>query len=136
MSRIATLVVAALVAGTVVAQPGPGMMGPGMMGPGMMGGYGYGYGLDAMPEQRTKMADIQQRLAQQHWSLMGKMHQQGYQANGLYRSGKLDEQAARKSYEEMEASHDQMFESWLQAQKEMDALLTPEQRQLQRWNGR
>ena len=148
MKRITFLAVAVLLAGTALAQPGPGMMGgygmgPGMMGgygmghgmmggygmgPGMMGGYGYGYGVDLSPEQRTKMSEIQQTLAQQHWDLMGKMRQQGYRMN-FYRDGKLDEQAARKAYEGMAASQKEMFESWLQAQKQMDGLLTPEQRQ-------
>lgn len=157
MKRIAVFAIAALLAGTALAQAGPGMMGPGMMGgygmgpgmmggygmgpgmmgSGMMGGYGYGYGLDLNPDQQAKMSDIQQRLAQQHWDLMGKMHQQGYRMN-FYRDGKLDEQAARKAYEAMATSHKEMFESWLQAQKQIDALLTPEQRQkLQRgWPGR
>ena len=108
---------------------GPGMMGPGMMGPGMMGGYGYGNMPDLSPEQRAKMLEIQQRVSQQHWDIMGKMHQQGYGANDPYRAGKLDEQTARKNFETMTGFHRQMFESWLQAQKEMDALLTPEQRQ-------
>jgi len=121
---------------------GPGMMGPGMMGPGMMGGmmhgYGYGYGVDLTPEQRSKVLDIEQRFAQQNWDLMGKMHQQGYRGPQVYRDGKFDEQAARKNYEAMEVSRKQMFETWLKAQKEMDALLTPDQRQkMQRgWQGR
>ena len=159
MKRISLLVAAAaLFSGAALAQPGPGMMGPGMMGYGMMGGYGMGpgmmgpgmmgygygmgpgmmgpgmmggydyYGLDLSPEQRAKISDIRQRLAQQHWDLMGKMHQQGYRMS-FYRDGKLDEQAARKGYETMAASHKEMFESWLQAQKQVDAVLTAEQRQ-------
>ena len=105
---------------------GPGMMGQGMMGPGM---HGFGYGVDLTPEQRAKMLEIEQRFAQQHWDLMGKMHQQGYRGAQVYRDGKFDEQAARKNYQATDAAHKQMFETWLKAQKEMDALLTPDQRQ-------
>lgn len=115
---------------------GSGMMGPGMMGPGMMGGYGY-TGVSLTPEQQSKMLEIQKKLDQQRWDLMGKMHQQGYQGMHAYKDGKFDEAGARKQYEVMSALHKQMFELMIQGQKEMDALLTPEQRkQLQQPWGR
>jgi len=54
----------------------------------------------------------------------------------IYRGGKFDEQAARKAYDTMEKTHRQMFENSLDAQKRIDALLTPQQRQqLERWRG-
>ena len=149
------MVVMFAIAGTATAQQygyghammggygmGHGMMGQGMMGqgmgPGMMHGSGYGYGVDWTPGQRAKILEIEQRVAQQHWDLMGKMHQQGYRGAQVYRDGKFDEQAARKNYDAMEASRKQMFEAWLTAQKEMNALLTVDQRQtMQRhWQGR
>ena len=119
---------------------GPGMMGPGMMGPGMMGpgmmGRGWGnnwYGLDLSADQQTKLSAVQQELSQRQWELMGRMHQQSYRMQNFYRDGKFDEQAARKNFEAMNALHKDMFESWLQAQKQMDSILTREQReQLQR----
>ena len=126
---------------------GPGMMGgygPGYgMGPGMMGGYGgyggyRGYGVDLSPEQRAKIADIQQELGRKQWGLMEKMHEEGgpmYQAFG---SGAFDEKAARKAYETMAEAQKQMFEASLQMRKKLDAVLTPEQReQMGRgWRGR
>lgn len=123
---------------------GPGMMGgygPGSgMGPGMMGGYGpgFGYGMDLTDEQRDKIAEIRQELADKHWELMGKMHRQGgpmYQAFG---AGPLDEKAARKAFEEMAAAQKQMFELSLQARKRIETVLTPEQREQMRrgWRGR
>ena len=132
---------------------GPGYgMGPGMMGgyggygmgPGMMGGYGpggyggYGYGVDLSPEQRAKIADVQQELGRKQWGLMEKMHEEGgpmYQAFG---SGAFDEKAARKAYETMAEAQKQMFEASLQMRKKIDAVLTPEQReQMGRgWRGR
>ena len=139
---------------------GPGMMGgyggygmgPGMMGgyggygmgPGIMGGYGpggyggYGYGVDLSPEQRAKIADVQQELGRKQWGLMEKMHEEGgpmYQAFG---SGAFDEKAARKAFETMAEAQKQMFEASLQMRKKIDAVLTPEQReQMGRgWRGR
>jgi Spy/CpxP family protein refolding chaperone len=123
---------------------GPGMMGgygPGAgMGPGMMGGYGpgYGYGLNLSDEQRAKISEIQQELAQKHWELMGRMHQQGGPMSQAFGPGPIDEQAARKAYEQMAEARKGMFELSLQARKRIDAVLTPEQReQMGRgWRGR
>lgn len=128
---------------------GPGMMGgyggygmgPGMMGgygghhmgPGMMGGYGgyggYGYGIGLSPDQRAKMADIQQEFSRKQWELMEKMHEEGGPMYQGFGPGAFDEKAARKGYEVMADAHKQMFESQLQARKKMDAVLTPEQRE-------
>ena len=128
---------------------GPGMMGgyggygPGYgMGPVMMGGYGPGgyggYGVDLSPEQRAKIADVQQEFGRKQWGLMEKMHEEGgpmYQAFG---SGAFDEKIARKAYETMAEAQKQMFEASLQMRKKIDAVLTPEQReQMGRgWRGR
>jgi Spy/CpxP family protein refolding chaperone len=148
--------VAAIAVGTaVLAQPGPGYgpgsgMGPGMMGgygmgPGMMGGGGMGpgmmgggmgpgmmggalYGLELTDEQRTKITEIRRELFGKHWEQMGKIHLQGSPMDEAYASGKFDEKAARKAFEAMNEAHKQMFEASLQAQKRIDALLTPAQR--------
>ena len=147
-----------LVAGVVAAQPygmGPGMMngyGPGAgygmgagmmggpggygMGPGMMGGFGgeaYA-GLDLSPEQRAKIAEIQQASAKAQWQLMGSMHEQGYRMYGNAGPGAFDEAAARKSFESMSETRKAMFETQLEARKKVDAVLTPQQReQLRRY---
>jgi Spy/CpxP family protein refolding chaperone len=119
---------------------GPGMMGGYGMGPGMMGGYGpgYGYGLNLSDDQREKISEIQQELAQKHWELMGTMHRQGGPMSQALGPGPIDEQAARKAYEAMAAAQKQMFELSLQTRKRIDAVLTPEQReQMGRgWRGR
>lgn len=137
---------------------GPGMMwgdGPGYgMGPGMMGGYGPGYGrgygmgrgmwgyggylegLNLSEEQRTKISEIQHEQFGKHWALMGAMHQQGGPMQEAYASGKFDEKAARKAFDAMSDLRKQMFEASLQAQKRIDALLTPEQREQLRTGGR
>ena len=123
---------------------GSGMMGgygPGYgMGPGMMGGYGpgYGYGPDLGAEQGAKISAIQQELAQKHWELMGRMHQQGGPMYEAFGPGPIDEKAARKAFETMAEAQTQMFELSLQARRRIDAVLTPEQReQMGRgWRGR
>ena len=100
---------------------GPGMMGgygPGYgMGPGMMwgnGGYGgcggYGYGLNALNLSDAQRAKIE----------------------------KIQSEASRSQWEIMNKMHEAVSQSWQEAQKKIDAVLTKEQRdQLNRgWRGR
>jgi Spy/CpxP family protein refolding chaperone len=113
---------------------GPGMMGgwgPGYgMGPDMMwGGGGWGYGIELSAEQRAKIADIQQEVAQQRWQLMELMHAAGGPMYQAFAGGDFDEQAARKAYDAMSEARKQMFEASLEARKRINAVLTPEQRE-------
>ncbi len=147
-----------LVAGTALAQPyggGPGMMGgygggyggghgmgPGMMG-GPGGGYGGGYGTGMMggwgvedyaalkltPEQKKQITAIQQDSRKAMWQMMGTMHEQGYHMHDLLGPSAVDEAAARKSFEQMQATQKAMFELQLDAQKKINAVLTAEQRE-------
>jgi Spy/CpxP family protein refolding chaperone len=148
--RTWTIAVAAvlLAAGAAVAQPygmGRGSMGYGM-GAGPMGGWGmdgYGMGgpgmrwdndaaydgLDLTAEQRKKITDIRYENSKAAWQLMGQMHEQGYRMHGMFGPGALDEAAARKSYQAMADMHKAMFELRLEAQKKIDAVLSPEQRE-------
>jgi Spy/CpxP family protein refolding chaperone len=50
----------------------------------------------------------------------------------------VPEQAARKAYDASAALHKQMFENHLEAQKRIDSVLTPQQREQvqQGWGGR
>lgn len=120
---------------------GPGMMGGyGMMGgPGMMGGYGggrgmMGYGagnvwaLDLNQTQREKILAIQRELSRKHWELMGKMQDQRYQLDQAYAAGKDDDAAERRAYQAMTEVHKEMFEASLKARKDIEAVLTPAQR--------
>lgn len=124
---------------------GGGMMGGQGMGHGMMGGYDMGHGMmggwgptipDLTSEQRSKIAAIQKELRQKQWTLMEKMHEDAQQGS-FYRGGKFDEQAARKAFDARASLHKQMFENSLEAQKRIDSVLTPQQReQAQRaWGG-
>ncbi|HUL96922.1 MAG TPA: Spy/CpxP family protein refolding chaperone [Usitatibacter sp.] len=123
--------------------PGPGMMGgygggphggwdgPGMMGGGMMGfGPGaYGFDrLDLSAEQRDKLAGIMRESRAKQFKVMEQMHEQAWAQAGS-KDGKFDEAAARKAYDAREKLHRQMFENRLELRKQVDAVLTPEQRE-------
>lgn len=107
---------------------GPGMMGRHSMGSGMMGGYGSAADLNLSAEQRGKIAMIQNDIRRKHWELMGKMHDEQSQMNELYLADNRDEAALSKSYRKMSELRHQMFDSSLNAQKQIDAVLTKEQR--------
>ena len=140
---IAVAAVAAVFSATAWAQMGPGMMGghgpggygmgPGMMGadgPGMMRGYGAeGYrGLNLTDEQRAKIAAIRAEFSRKRWDLMSKMHAQRDELYGSDVPGKSDEANDRKIYQVMSDAHKAMFEFSLDSRKQMDAVLTKEQR--------
>jgi len=105
-----------------------GMMGSGMMGPGTMGGYGPGSDLNLAAEQRGKITKIQRDVRRKQWDLMGMMHDERSQMNELYSSDTRDDAALSKSYRKMSELRNQMFDLSLSAQKQIDALLTQEQR--------
>jgi len=125
---------------------GPGMMGsygPGYnMGPGMMGGFGPDYGmgtgmmggyatrsdLNLSAEQRSKIAKIQNDVRRKHWEIMGKMQDEQAQMNEQYESDQRDDAALSKSYRKMSDLRHQMFDLSLSAQKQIDTVLTKEQR--------
>lgn len=127
---------------------GPGMMGGYGMGPGMMGGYGGGYGmgpgmmygyrggygggagLNLTDEQRGKIGKIQQDLRSKQWDLMGKI-----QDEYARRADASDDAAASKAEEQITALQQQMFANATAARKQMEAVLTKEQRQQLRRDG-
>ena len=122
---IATLVSATLVGANVLADPPQGAYG---MGAGMMGGYGAGADLNLAAEQRSKIAKIQGDARRKQWDLMGKMHDERSQMSELYSSDTRDDAALSKSYRKMSELRNQMFDLSLSAQKQIDAVLTQEQR--------
>ena len=119
---------------------GPGMMGgygPGYgMGPGMMGGYGPGYDrgadLNLTADQRGKIAKIQGDARRKQWNLMGKMQDEQSQMNEQYYSANRDDAALSKSYRKMSDLRHQIFDLSLSTQKQIDAVLTKEQREKQK----
>lgn len=121
---------------------GPGMMGGYGMGPGMMGGQGSGYGmghgmmggyasradLNLTAEQRSKVAKIQNDVRRKHWDLMGKMQDEQAHMNEQYDSGQRDDAPLSKSHRDMAELRQQMFDLSLTARRQIDAVLTQEQR--------
>lgn len=122
---------------------GPGMMGgyggfPGMMGgygggPGMMGGHGGRWGgyaeLGLTADQRTKIEQIHRELRTKNWPLMGKMMDARYKLADLYSADKPDTAAIKAQYKEIEALRLQMVDAAVDAQGQVDALLTKEQKE-------
>ncbi len=112
---------------------GPGMMaGQGRgygMGSGMMGGYGPRADLHLTAEQRSKIANIQDEVRRKHWDLMGKMQDERSQMTEQFNAEPRDDAALSKSYRKMSELRQQMFDLSLAAQKQMDTVLTAEQRE-------
>ncbi len=136
------LLTSALVQGPAAAQADPGQAqgqgapagrwhhghgGCGMMGGAGMMGADWG-ALNLSKDQRNKIYAIHRGLRDKQFALMDRMHE-SMQSIAVYRDGRFDEQAARNRYATAEKLHRQMFENMLDAQKQVDALLTPQQRQ-------
>jgi len=152
------LVALGLVAAAVaVAQPGgpgygpgygPGMMGggygPGMMGPGMMGG-GYGPGggasggataaLNLTDEQRQKVLAIQEENRQKNWDKMSQVRAEQFKLRSMYNADSIDPQALAEQQKKVDDLRREMLVSRLETRKQVEALLTPEQRQQFRQDG-
>jgi Spy/CpxP family protein refolding chaperone len=121
------------------AGPGAYGMGPGMMygergmGPGASGAYGagcpWGTELKLTDEQRTKIADIRQDLRSKQWELMGKIRQEFAR-----RAQASDDDAAAKADDQIGQLQQQMLANATAARKQMDAVLTKDQRQQLRRN--
>ncbi len=137
----AALIGASLVAANAMADPtqemyyqgygmGPGMMGGYGMGPGMMGGYGLGAALDLTAEQRGQIAKIWDELRQKHWEQMGKMQSEQLKMRELFATNGSDDAALSKAFRQMSELRQEMFDQMLSARKQVDAVLTKEQREL------
>jgi Spy/CpxP family protein refolding chaperone len=126
---------------------GPGMMGPGMMGPGVGPGNmgpnymgpgvapGNYYGLDLSEDQRNKIAAIQEQARKEQWNLMTQMREEQYKLQELYYAQQPDPSAINAQAGKIEQLQRKMVQANIDAQKQVESVLTPEQReQLQRWN--
>ena len=155
----AALIGGALVGTSALAGPPPaayglgyGMGGNGMgssmmggygasygMGPEMMGGYGADYGmtrgyeqessLNLNAEQRGKIAKIRDDVRRKHWVLMGNMQDEQSQMNEQCRSQARDDAVLSASYRKMSELRQQMYDLSLSAQRQIDTVLTKEQRE-------
>ena len=112
------------------------------MGPEMMGGYGADYGmtrrydresaLDLNAEQRGKITKIRDDVRRKHWALMGEMQDEQSQMNDQYRSDARDDAALSAGYRRMSELRQQMYDLSLSAQRQIDTVLTKEQREKMR----
>jgi Spy/CpxP family protein refolding chaperone len=125
---------------------GPGMMGgygPGY-GRGMMGGYGYGPGygrggygggygyglasLDLTQEQQDKISAIQEENRSKNWGTMGQMRSEMYKLQRMLTADKVDTKAVGEQQKKVDELRRQMLLSRVEAHKQIEAVLTPEQR--------
>jgi Spy/CpxP family protein refolding chaperone len=123
---------------------GPGMMGGGYgYGPGMMGGYGpgmrgaygpgMGYGgvlsaLKLTDEQQQKIFDMQEQNRRKNFDTMSKMRSEAFQLRRLYNADKIDEKAVLEQEKKVDELRRQLIAARLETHKQMESVLTPEQR--------
>lgn len=133
---------------------GYGGFGPGMMGgyggysgfgPGMMGGFrGYGYGMGPWmmggygawgptprlsDPQRGKIEGIEKALFNKQWALMQSMQKLMFDAWQPAAGDKLDVDAIMKRATALSNTRLQMLRNRLEAAGQIDAVLTPQQRE-------
>jgi Spy/CpxP family protein refolding chaperone len=119
---------------------GPGMMGggygPGMMGggygPGMMGG-GYGRGgafaaLNLSDEQQDKLFAIQEANRKKNWDSMSTMRSEMFKLQRMYNADSVESKALLEQQKKVDDLRRQMIASRLDMRKQMESVLTPDQR--------
>jgi len=112
---------------------GPGMMGGQGYGPGMMRGYGRGegYGLGELgltQEQSAKIAAIREENRRKNWGTMGEMRGEMFKLRQMYSTGNEDSNAVLEQHKKVDELRRQMIASHLEARKQVESVLTPEQR--------
>jgi Spy/CpxP family protein refolding chaperone len=130
---------------------GPGMMGgygSGMMGggPGYGPGRGYGPGggfgrgggygrgaamlesLNLTDEQREKIQAVQEENRQRNWTVMGQVRTEMFKLRRMYNADNPDANAVAEQQKKVDELRRQMLVSRLEGRKQVEALLTPEQR--------
>jgi Spy/CpxP family protein refolding chaperone len=140
-----TLIAAALALAPAVALAqgyGPGMgRGPGMGGPGMGGGMGMGYGggalagLDLSDAQAEKVFAIQEAQHQKNWPTMTRMRSEMFKLRRMYYAEKPDPKAVGEQQKKVDELRRQMVQSHLEARRQIEAILTEDQRKQLRYFG-
>ena len=133
-----TLIATALAIAPVLAL-GQGMgYGP-EMGYGPGGGWGrgggmMGYGrgglaaLDLSDEQAQKIFAIQDAQRQKNWPTMSKMRGEMFKLRRMYYDDKADPKAVTEQQKKVDDLRREMLKSRLESRKQIEAVLTPEQR--------
>ncbi|HYL90735.1 MAG TPA: Spy/CpxP family protein refolding chaperone [Burkholderiales bacterium] len=129
----------ALAAGSAMAQGygyGPGY-GPGMRGygPGMMGGgYGPGWGggmfarLNLTDEQQDKVFAIQEQHRSKNFGTMSKMRAETFKLQRMLNAENADSKAIVEQQKKVDDLRREMLASRLEMRKDVEKVLTPEQR--------
>ena len=104
----------------------------GMMGYG--GGMGMGYGrgglasLNLSDAQAEKIFAIQDAQHQKNWPAMSKMRSEMFKLRRMYYDDKADPKALTEQQKKVDDLRRQMLQSHLEARKQIEAVLTPEQK--------
>ena len=107
--------------------PGYGNMGPGMNPDNY-------YGLNLSDDQREKIAVIQKQARKEQWDIMTQMREEQYKLQELYYAQRPDPSAINAQAAKIEQLQRKLIQANIDAQKQVESVLTPEQReQLQRW---
>ena len=143
MKKLLVISVLALAASLASAQGyGPGY------GPGMMGGYGPGYGpgygrgmmgygpggggmfarLNLTDEQQDKIFAIQEQNHSKNFGTMSKMRAEGYKLQRMLNAENPDSKAIVEQQKKVDDLRREMLASRLESRKEIEKVLTPEQR--------
>lgn len=111
---------------------GAGMMGGGGYGPGMMGGYGRGGGpmaaLNLTDEQQDKLFAIQEANRKKNWDTMSSMRSEMFKLRRMYNAESVDSKALLEQQKKVDDLRRQVLASRLDMRKQMESVLTPEQR--------
>lgn len=111
---------------------GPGMRGGGY-GPGMMDGYGPGRGgpmaaLNLSDEQQEKLFAIQEDHRRKNSETMSKMRSESFRLRRMYNAESVDTKALLEQQTKVDELRRQVLASRLDMRKQMETVLTPEQR--------
>jgi Spy/CpxP family protein refolding chaperone len=116
---------------------GPGMMGGGYGG-GMMGGYGPGMMMDGYggpmaalkltDEQQDKLFALQEANRKKNWDTMSTMRSEMFKLQRMYNAESVDSKALLEQQKKVDDVRRQMIASRLDMRKQMESVLTPEQK--------
>ena len=107
---------------------GPGMMGGGMMtGPGMMGGPMMA-SLKLTDQQEDKLFALHEQMRAKNFATMGKVHAEQFKMYRLTKGENVDSKAVVEQQKKIDDARREMFATHLEMRKQVEAILTPEQR--------
>jgi len=116
---------------------GPGMMGGGagmMMGQGMMGGPMMA-SLKLTDQQEDKLFALHEQMRAKNFATMGKVHSEQFKLYRLMKGETPDSKAVLEQQKKVDDVRREMFATHLEMRKQVEAILTPEQRKQLRESG-